>query len=331
MVTLVLLALMLLGGALGYILRKQRTLINYASKLITYVVYFLLLIMGISVGVNDELFADLPRVGLQSLVITVFALAGTIFFAWIFKRFVLHPTTSTATKKTENSSSELRTPSTLQKVFESLSFFLVFMVGVGIGHYIEQLAAFFASTSTCELKTFLRGGVIDSAIVYILYVLMLCVGLSTGGSEDTFKALRGMGIKALLLPLFTIVGTALGVLLALPFFKDLLLKDVEVVGAGYAYYSLSSVIIKAEYSELIAAIAIVSNIIRELSTIMLAPLYVRLGGEYAPICCAGATSGDTVLPFILKATSPQYAVLSVYHGLALTFFVPFAVPLALLL
>ena len=323
MVTIVLLALMIGGGAIGYFFRERKKLITGAGRFITYVVYVLLLVMGLSVGINDELFRDLPRVGLQSLVITIFALAGSIFFAWLFGKFLVRPVPKVKdvpdaenpiASETNNSSSAL------WKVLESLSFFGIFLVGVLLGQFIPSLK-----------ELLLKYGFIDQVIVAILFVLMRCVGLSIGGNDETFKALRGMGIKTLLLPLFTVVGTAIGVLFALPFFDDLLLKDVQVVGAGYAYYSLSSVIIKAEYSETIAAIAIVSNIIRELSTIMLAPLYVRLGGAYAPICCAGATSGDTVLPFILKATSPQYAVVSVYHGLVLTFFVPFAVPLALLL
>lgn len=323
MVTLVLLALMIGGGAIGYFFREKKKLISGAGRFITYVVYVLLLVMGLSVGINDELFRDLPRVGLQSLVITIFALAGSIFFAWLFGKFLVRPVSKVkTTPDAENpiASETNNSSSALWKVLESLSFFGIFLVGVLLGQFIPSLK-----------ELLLKYGFIDQVIVAILFVLMLCVGLSTGGNDETFKALRGMGIKTLLLPLFTVVGTAIGVLFALPFFDDLLLKDVQVVGAGYAYYSLSSVIIKAEYSETIAAIAIVSNIIRELSTIMLAPLYVRLGGAYAPICCAGATSGDTVLPFILKATSPQYAVVSVYHGLVLTFFVPFAVPLALLL
>lgn len=324
MVTIILLALMIGGGAIGFFLRERKRVINGAVHFITYVVYVLLLVMGLSVGINDELFEDLPRVGLQSVVITFFALAGTIFFAWLFGKFFVRPFSSVSKEKVRNG--ELKqevdaaSSSSLLKVLESLSFFLVFVIGVVLGHFILSLK-----------ENLLRYGVIDQVIVAILYVLMLCVGVSTGGNDETFKALRGMGVKTLLLPVFTVLGTAIGALFALPFFSDLTLKDVQVVGAGYAYYSLSSVIIKAEYSATVAAIAIVSNIIRELSTIMLAPLYVRLGGPYAPICCAGATSGDTVLPFILKATSPQYAVVSVYHGLALTFFVPFAVPLALLL
>ena len=323
MVTIVLLALMIGGGALGYFFRERKKLISGAGRFITYVVYVLLLVMGLSVGINDELFRDLPRVGLQSLVITIFALAGSIFFAWLFSKFLVRPVQKVETVPNAEESLANATnnnSSALWKVLESLSFLGIFLVGVALGQFIPSLK-----------ELLLRYAFVDQVIVAILYVLMLCVGVSTGGNDETFKALRGMGIKTLLLPLFTVVGTAIGVLFALPFFNDLMMKDVQVVGAGYAYYSLSSVIIKAEYSETIAAIAIVSNIIRELSTIMLAPLYVRLGGPYAPICCAGATSGDTVLPFILKATSPQYAVLSVYHGLVLTFFVPFAVPLALLL
>jgi len=322
MVTLILLALMLVSGTVGYFLRKRQAIILFASRFITYVVYVLLCVMGIAVGLNRELFVQLPRVGLQSIVITVGALAGTIFFAWIFGRFVIKtPKTSENTEQPKENTPKAQNRAWL-KVVESLSFFAIFLVGVLLGRYIPPLADFFSD------------GNIDTIIVALLYTLMICVGLSTGGNEGTFKALRGMGVRPLLLPVFTVVGTALGVLIAWPFFPDLTLSNVEVVGVGYAYYSLSSILIGSSEipnCELIAAIALVSNIIRELSTIMLAPLYVRLGGVYAPICCAGATSGDTVLPFILQATSPQYAVVSVYHGIVLTFFVPFAVPLALLL
>lgn len=321
MVTIILLVLMLLSGAFGFLMRKQRPLIRIAGQTITYVVYVLLLVMGVVLGKNDELFAKLPSVGLQSLVITVFALAGTILFAWLFGRYVMgargrkpEPSATPSTPTPE----ALSTPQGgggMKKILGSLSFLGIFLVGVVLGH-------FFA-----EHVTFITGDIIE----WLLYALMICVGTSTGGEEETLRSLRGMGVRPLLLPIFTVVGTALGVLLALPFFSDLTLKDVQLVGAGYAYYSLSSVIISAEYSELIAAVALVSNIIRELSTIMLAPLYVRLGGVYAPICTAGATSMDTVLPFILRATSPQYAVVSVYHGIVLTFFVPFAVAFALLL
>ncbi len=317
MVTIVLLILMFLSGAFGFLMRKHKRLIRLAGRTITYVVYFLLLVMGIVLGKNDELFAKLPSVGLQSLVITIFALLGTILLAWIFGRFVMKTPT---TGKVAPTTTTLETPtqprgSGMKKILESLSFLGIFLVGVALGHYLAAQVAF------------VTGDIIE----WVLYALMICVGTSTGGEEETLRSLKGMGIRPLLLPLFTVVGTGLGVLLALPFFSDLGVKDVELVGAGYAYYSLSSVIISAEYSELIAAIALVSNIIRELSTIMLAPLYVHLGGPYAPICTAGATSMDTVLPFILQATSPQYAVVSVYHGIVLTFFVPFAVGLALLL
>ncbi len=336
MVTIILLVLMLLSGAFGFLMRRNKPLIRLAGRTISYVVYVLLLVMGVVLGKNDELFAKLPSVGLQSLVITVFALAGTIFFAWLFGRYVMRghdaairtPRDAAAQQEASSSVETQRDGSLsdvaavsapqgggVKKILESLSFLGIFLVGVVLGHFFAEHVAFVTS----------------DIIEWLLYALMICVGTSTGGEEETLRSLRGMGVRPLLLPIFTVVGTALGVLLALPFFSDLTLKDVQLVGAGYAYYSLSSVIIGAEYSELIAAVALVSNIIRELSTIMLAPLYVRLGGSYAPICTAGATSMDTVLPFILQATSNKYAVVSVYHGIVLTFFVPFAVAFALLL
>ena len=226
MVTIVLLALMIGGGAIGYFFRERKKLITGAGRFITYVVYVLLLVMGLSVGINDELFRDLPRVGLQSLVITIFALAGSIFFAWLFGKFLIRPIQKVKTiPNTENplANATNNSSSALWKVLESLSFFGIFLVGVALGQFIPSLK-----------ELLLKYGFIDQVIVAILFVLMLCVGLSIGGNDETFKALRGMGIKTLLLPLFTVVGTAIGVLFALPFFDDLLLKDVQVVGAGYA-------------------------------------------------------------------------------------------------
>ena len=63
MVTIILLVLMLLSGAFGFLMRKQRPLIRIAGQTITYVVYVLLLVMGVVLGKNDELFAKLPSVG----------------------------------------------------------------------------------------------------------------------------------------------------------------------------------------------------------------------------------------------------------------------------
>ncbi len=196
----------------------------------------------------------------------------------------------------------------------SLSYLAVFALGVWMA-------------ANWELPSWLSNPELTD---WSLYLLMIVAGVGVGSDTRTLQAVRQMGWKPLMLPFVTIFGTAVGCALMLPLMQDMTLKDVFSVGSGFAYYSLSSIIIKEEYSAVIAAIALLSNIIREIAAIVLSPLLARIFGPFAPICTGGATSGDTTLPFILQATGPEYAVVSIYHGISLTLLVPFCVTLALM-
>lgn len=77
----------------------------------------------------------------------------------------------------------------------------------------------------------------------ILCILVFQVGLSIG-SNDKFKdMIRGFRPGMLLLPLFTIAGTLLFSVLASLFISGRSTADCLAVGSGFAYYSLSSVLI----------------------------------------------------------------------------------------
>ncbi|MFV0483727.1 MAG: LysO family transporter [Bacteroidales bacterium] len=56
---------------------------KYISKSITIVIYALLFVLGISVGSNDEVVNNLHSLGLQSLLISVFGIFGSIILAKI--------------------------------------------------------------------------------------------------------------------------------------------------------------------------------------------------------------------------------------------------------
>ena len=70
-----------------------------------------------------------------------------------------------------------------------------------------------------------------------------------------------------------------------------------------------------------------SNIIRELSALLLAPLFVKYFGKLAPISVGGATSMDTTLPIITKYSGNEFIVTSIFHGMVVDFSVIFLVTL----
>ncbi len=160
---------------------------------------------------------------------------------------------------------------------------------------------------------------------YSLYLLMLFVGLSFGSDPKIREILKTAKLRLLLIPLTTIVGTFLGIALYTFLFNQIPGRDAFAIGAGFGYYSLSSILIGEFSGSDIAVIALLSNVIREILTLILTPFIVKYFGKIAPITSGGATSMDTTLPVIVKASGKEYLVMSLFNGIVLTILVPFII------
>jgi len=165
----------------------------------------------------------------------------------------------------------------------------------------------------------------NDASVYALFLLMFLVGIGIGADRNIWPMLKNMNLKILLLPLSVIIGTLAGSGICPLFLKDLNLADTLAIGSGFGYYSLSSIIISQVRNETLGVIALLSNISREIFTLIAAPLLVKYFGKLAPIASGGAASMDTTLPIISRYSGKEYAILSVFSGVVLTLLVPFLI------
>jgi uncharacterized membrane protein YbjE (DUF340 family) len=161
--------------------------------------------------------------------------------------------------------------------------------------------------------------------LYALYILMFLVGIGIGADKNAWKILKNAKFKIILVPLTVIIGTAVGVSLISIFLKDITLRESLAVGAGFGYYSLSSIFISQISGEALGVVALISNILREITTLLFAPFFAKYFGKIAPISAGGATSMDTTLPVITQSAGKEYAIISVFSGIVLTILVPFAV------
>ncbi|MCB8994301.1 MAG: lysine exporter LysO family protein [Bacteroidales bacterium] len=166
---------------------------------------------------------------------------------------------------------------------------------------------------------------VDSISMYLLYLLMVLIGLSFGSDPRLMEILRSINLKILLIPLSTVLGTFLGILLYNLLIHGVDLKDSLAIGSGFGYYSLSAILINKFSGEAMGILALLANIIREIFSLLFAPLLSRWFGKLAPIASAGATSMDTTLPVILKSSGKEYLIVSLLHGVALTILVPFII------
>ena len=157
-----------------------------------------------------------------------------------------------------------------------------------------------------------------------LCALMACVGFSVGHDPDTLARFRALNPGLALPPLCTIVGTLAGCAAA-SLLTPHSAAEGMAVGAGFGYYSLSSILITGSKGAALGTVALISNIIREIITLLCAPLLARWFGTLAPIAAGGATTADTTLPVIIRSSGNDMAVVSIYHGFVVDFSVPFLV------
>lgn len=169
--------------------------------------------------------------------------------------------------------------------------------------------------------------------LYILYALMLQVGISIGCSKNLKSIVSQLRPKFLLIPLATILGTLLFSALASLLLSQWSVFDCMAVGSGFAYYSLSSILI-TQFKEAslglqlateLGTIALLSNIFREMMALLGTPLLCKYFGKLAPISAAGVNSMDVVLPMITRYSGSDMLPVAILHGLLIDMSVPFFV------
>ena len=172
------------------------------------------------------------------------------------------------------------------------------------------IVAFFALGCVCGVFHLIPFGITQTNIsYYALCALMFSVGLSIGNDPQTLKNFRSLNPRLIFLPVMTILGTLSAAAAISLLFPHRSAADCMAVGAGPE----------------LGTIALLSNIMREIITLLCAPLLVRWFGNLAPISAGGATTMDTTLPIITRYAGQKFVVVSIFHGFVVDFSVPFLV------
>ena len=188
------------------------------------------------------------------------------------------------------------------------------------------IVGFFALGIVAGLLSIVPQSFVESDVsYYALCALMFCVGIGIGSDSGILSSFRKVNPRLMLLPLMTIFGTLAGTAAAALLLPHRHLFDCMAIGSGFGYYSLSSIFITEYRGAELGTIALLANIMREILTLLCAPLLARWFGKLAPISMGGATTMDTTLPIITRASGQDFVVVSIFHGFCVDFSVPFLV------
>lgn len=310
--------IMLSGMLTGYLLR--RFLFGRLGRVIAVFIWTLLFLLGLEVGSNERIVSGLATLGLEAILITLAGTLGSVWAAWGLWRTTQQHSASAP------SSISLRERADIIHHTEADANGQESLLKALKGSLV--IVGFFVLGLLLALSGWIRvSEQVSDFCFYALAALMACVGASIGSDPQTLKNFRALNPRLVLLPLCTIFGTLVATALVSLLLSHRSLTDCLAVGSGFAYYSLSSIFITEYRGAELGTIALLSNISRELITLLAAPLLVRWFGRLAPIAAGGATTMDTTLPVIARTSGNDLVVVSLFHGFVVDFSVPFLVTL----
>lgn len=319
---------------------------RWQGRIVTWLIWLLLFLLGIEVGSNEMIVRSLPTLGVEALLLSSAATLGCCVLAWALWRVSKdHTAQEKANKETletlteeissdKKSSAEEETSAVEEETSADKEGKPAENKGLQESSLLRGLkvmkgslivVGFFVIGLLGGIEKMVPAWLLDGEVSFVaLCGLLLFVGLGIGLNPEMKKEVRSLSPRMALLPVVTIIGSWLGALLIWTVLHRTL-SDCMAINSGFAYYSLSSIFITEYRGAELGTIALLANIIREMLTLLGAPLMARWFGPLAPISAGGATTMDTTLPILSQTVGQRYVALSIYHGFVVDFTVPFLV------
>lgn len=303
------------GILLGFKLDEKNYFVKFADLITKLGLVILLLVMGANLGSNNQIVLQLGEIGFQAFafaaVSIVFSLLAVIIFVKIFNlnNLLLGAGPETAAEiENQNLKQNQKADNTM-----SILIFASVIIGILIGFFL---------LNGSDLVW------LDSLTNYSLAVLLFGVGIDIGASRELIKDLKLMGWKLILIPILIAFGSILGAVLTGGVF-GFAVGESAAVGAGFGWYSLSGVLISKLHSAELGSLAFLTNVFRELLTVMILPLVAKYFGSLAVIAPGGATTMDVTLPLVKEVGGEAVVIPAFVSGAVLSTLVPVLVPLFL--
>ena len=308
---LITLGLLIFGIIVGMFLRGHNG--KWVSAVVMATVCILLFVMGVRVGLNEEIIGAIKSTGVISAILFVLGTGTCIVFTWLFTKYVID------WKKSEDAVPEQNETEAVSEGggsgFKDSAIILgCFVLGLVLALTRILPDAFYALD-------------FESYADWVLYAMLLSVGISIGMGDSILALVKKVPRRVLWLPLVALAGTWIGSVAAYLVIKawgyDLSLQQSATINTAMGYYSLSSILTTKAWGATIGSICLLTNLMRELFTIVCAKPLGRVFGRFASTASGGATVTDTSLPIILKAEGNGILPAVLYFGIVINIAVPF--------
>ncbi len=313
------------GFVIGSKVRSHKEKFSWTARVQMVALIVLVLAMGMRMGSNEEVIANLSTIGISALLMTVVIMACSILAIWLARqamgidKFGRMKTAGADALPDEGGAD---TAAAEEEAAGSNSTTVAIIASVAAGMAFGYLVIRRVFEGNMDQFDSLAGLTIKIGLCLLLVFIGLDLGLD-GTVVDNFKK---VGLRILVFPAVVIVGTLAGAA-ACSLFMDFSLKECLAIGAGFGWYTLAPGIIMENGYVTASAVAFLHNVMRELFSIIFIPLIAKKIGYIETTGMPGAAAMDVCLPIVEKSTRSDIAVYSFVSGVILSTAVPIMVPL----
>lgn len=354
------LSMLIVGYGIAARLRAHAARFGFLSKALMLAVYVMVLIMGLRMGMNEQVTSNLGTIGLKSTVMTVACCVGSMLVIFVVRKALRMDRygdrlegTSTGGAAEEASKqvfgnmavgmkekaiggSEAAVADNKaaadrdaggkagdgQEEFGIKSTLLILLyVAVGM-----VMGAFFIADLPQELLE-VFDAVTSDLLVIFLCLLLFVVGFDLGLEGKVIAYVKRAGIRVMAFPFAAILGTLVfggicGVLMGFS------LKEGLAISAGFGWYTYAPTVIAEAGSQYMVASAVsfMHNVIRETAGIILVPVLAKKFGYIEACGVTGVAAADVCMPIVERSCRADTVVYSFTIGITMSLTTSVLVP-----
>ncbi|OCG66322.1 hypothetical protein A9G41_01005 [Gilliamella sp. Nev5-1] len=278
---------------IGYLIKlNEPNWITKINQTLSWMVYFILFIMGSELARLDNLTANLQIILFYTGIIFLCTFGGNFIFLILIER--CFPSQASSTVQTYESRFKM--------ILESLRV----CIALALGFVVGLLPLFIWQYSEDITKV-------------VLVFLLLLIGIQLRSNNISLKQilLNKVGIVTTII---VVISAFLGGIIA-----ALILDQPIHVGlamsSGFGWYSLSGILMTEAHGPIIGSTTFLNDILRELSAIILIPTLIKRY-KFTALGLCGATSMDFTLPMLQKGAGVTIVPPAIVQGFLLTLIMP---------
>ena len=289
------------------------------DRLMNLALVVLMAVIGINIGVSEEVMNNLGRIGFNCMAISLTAIAGAVALVVLCEKTVMpleKIRLQVAAEARQNPLAPLPAVPADDGSKSGFSPLVLVMPGfIAAGILVGWL-----------LLSGHNVAWVDTVLTVSLIFLYTGVGVSLASSKSVFGYIRRLGLRILWMPLAIFCGCLLGGLVS-GMILGVPMNWSVMSASGMGYYSLTGAFMTETYGIEAGTYGFIVNVSRDVFTVLLLPVLIRIS-KGSPIASGAGGCMDTMLVPVSRYVGPELSLVALISGTILTFVVPVWLPIA---